>query len=249
VLQVLIHIISFLFKAGDLHLTGCDVPLELLDLIVEHELELLELLCLLLKLIDLLFSVTDKLVLRTDFRGLVLDLLLEGLQDFALIRDLNILFLLVTLKLLNVAFEILVLVLGQLEFGLGLQGHILHISLVLHVLLVDFIDFEFCVSSYLSKSLLVILTDLSDVVTEGLSGVFCSLHVLAELLKFLCNTLVVLLHDAIHLLFVFKSLLFLLSLEFLIVGSIGKHLLRISLPLELQFSLTLFGKLADFLFF
>lgn len=68
---------SLLFKAGDFHLSGSDVTLELLDFVVEHELELFELLRLLLQLIDLFLSVTYQLILGGDFCGLVTDLLLK----------------------------------------------------------------------------------------------------------------------------------------------------------------------------
>lgn len=63
VLKVLVHLVCLLLEAGYFHLSGSDVALELLDLVVEDELELLELLRLLFELIDLLLSVTDQLVL------------------------------------------------------------------------------------------------------------------------------------------------------------------------------------------
>jgi len=118
-----------------------------------------------------------------------------------------------------------VLVLGQLKLCLGLEGHILNASLVFHVFLVDLIDLELSVGTDLCESLLVILSDLSDVVAERLSGILGSLHVLAELLQLLRDTLVMLFNDAIHLLLVFMCLLLLLSLQLLIVGGIGEHLL------------------------
>lgn len=63
VLEVLVHLVCLLLEASDFHLSGRDIALELLDLVVEDELELLELLRLLFELIDLLLSVTDQLVL------------------------------------------------------------------------------------------------------------------------------------------------------------------------------------------
>ena len=96
-LEVLVHVICLLLQACDLHLAGGNVTLELLDLVVEHELELLQLLGLLLQLIDLLLTVTDELIFSADLSCLVLDLLLQGLQDLTLVRNLDILLLLVTL--------------------------------------------------------------------------------------------------------------------------------------------------------
>ena len=110
---------------------------------------------------------------------------------------------LVTLELFNVTLEVLVLVLSKLELSLGLQGHVLDVSLILHVLLVDLIDLELGIGADLSEGLLVVLADLSNVVAERLCSVLGSLHVFAELLEFLCYTLVVLFDDAVHLLLVF----------------------------------------------
>jgi len=202
-LEVLVHVIGLLLEAGDLHLAGGNVALELLDLVVEDELELLQFLSLLLQLVNFLLAVTDKLVFRADLGCLVLDLLLQGLQDLTLVRNLDILLLLVTLELLNVTLEVLVLVLSKLELSLGLQGHVLDVSLILHVLLVDLIDLELGIGADLSEGLLVVLADLSDVVAERLGSVLGSLHVFAELLEFLGHTLVVLFDDAVHLLLVF----------------------------------------------
>ena len=105
VLEVLVHLVGLLLEAGDLHLAGRDVALELLDLVVEHELELLELLRLLLQLVELLLSVTDQLVLGADLRSLEGYLLLQALQYVALVRHLDVLFLLVSLEFLDVALR------------------------------------------------------------------------------------------------------------------------------------------------
>jgi hypothetical protein len=74
VLEVLVHLVGLLLEAGDLHLAGGDVALELLDLVVEDKLELLELLRLLFQLVDLLLALSNVAVLGGDLRGLLLDL-------------------------------------------------------------------------------------------------------------------------------------------------------------------------------
>ena len=245
VLKVLVHFIGLLLQTSDLHLPGRDVPLELLDLVVQHELELLQLLRLLLQLIYLLLSITDELVLGRYLTGLVLDVLLERVEDLVLVSDLDALLLLVSLEFLDIALQVLVLVLGQLQLCLRLETHVLHLRLVLHVLLVDLLDLELGICIDLSECLLVVLPDLVDVVVQLHSRVFRSLHVLLKLVQLLPHTLVVLVYYPVYLALIVSGLFFLLSLQFLEVGSISKHLLRVGLPLQLQLSLALLCKLPD----
>ena len=120
-LKVLVHVVGLLLETSDFHLTRGDITLKLLDLVVEDELELLEFLSLLLQLIDLLLTISNQLILGRDLISLILDLLLQCLQYITLVSDLDILLLLVSLELLDVALEVLMLVLGQLELCLRLQ--------------------------------------------------------------------------------------------------------------------------------
>ena len=180
-LEVLIHFVSLLLETGDLHLSGCDVAFELLDFVVKHELELLELLRLLFQLIDLLFSITNQLILSRDLCSLILYFFLEALKDLLLVGHLDVFLLFVSLKLFDIALEVLVLVFGKLKLSLALEGHILNLGLVLHVLLVDLIDLKLGISLNLSEGLVIVLTNLSDVVAKLLSCVFGCLHILAEL--------------------------------------------------------------------
>lgn len=101
----------------------------------------------------------------------------------------------------------------------------MHLCLVGHVLLVDLIDFILRIATDLVKCLLVVLADLSDIVPQLLSCVFCSFHVLPELLELFRHALVVLLYDAVDLVLVLQLLLLLLSLQLLVVGRILQHLL------------------------
>ena len=50
--QLLVHFFDLAFHVGDLILPGDDLPFKLFDLIIEHELELLQLLVLLLQVVD-----------------------------------------------------------------------------------------------------------------------------------------------------------------------------------------------------
>lgn len=150
---------------------------------------------------------------------------MKGLKYLSLSGNLYALFLFVSLELLDVALEILVLVLGKLQLCLGLERHVLHLRLVGHVLLVDLVDLVLGVAADLVKRLLVVLADLSNVIPQLLSRVLCRFHVLAELLQLFGDTLVMLTHDSIDLVFILQLLLFLLSLQLLIVGGILEHLL------------------------
>lgn len=212
VFEVLVHFIRFLLKTSNLHLTRSDVTLQLLYLVVEYELELLEFLGLLLELIDLLLTIAYEFVLGTDLSGLVLDLFLQSFENFLLVADLYVLFLFIALKFFYVILKILMFVLCKLQLSLTLQGHILHLSLILHVLLVDFVDFELGICLYLSESLLIVLFDLSDVVLQLFSRVASSLHVLTELLELISHTLVMFADYAVDLVFILARLLLFLSL-------------------------------------
>ena len=141
------------------------------------------------------------------------------------------------------------LVLCELKLSLRLQTHVLDLSLVGSVLAVDFLDLEVSITLDLFDSLLIIFLDLSDIVSQLLSRVLSCLHVLSELLKLISHSFVVLLDDSVDLALVITSLLLFLCLQLLKVGCIGKHLLRVSLPLKLKFGLALLCKLLDLFLF
>ena len=163
-LKVLIHLIGFLLQAGNLHLTRGNITLKLLNLIVKHELELFQLLCLFLQLVNLLLSIPNQLVFRTYLICLVLDFSLQASKDLLLVGHLDVLLLLVALELLDVRLEVLVLVLRQLKLSFGLQTHVLHLRLVLHVLLVDLVNLELGICFDLGKGFLIVRFDLTDVI-------------------------------------------------------------------------------------
>lgn len=76
-----IHIRYLLFHLRNLLLSWSNVPLQLLDLVVQHELELLQLLRLLLELLDTSHLVPDGLLPLLDLFGVGHLLLLEFLVD------------------------------------------------------------------------------------------------------------------------------------------------------------------------
>jgi len=73
-----VHARDLLFHFGDLLLSGADVSLQLLDLVVKHELELLKLLRFLLQLIYSHHFISDRLLSLLDLLWLR-DLLLKVL--------------------------------------------------------------------------------------------------------------------------------------------------------------------------
>lgn len=77
VLKLLSHLVGLLIKLLDFNLTGSNVTLELLDLVIEDELELLKLLCLLLQVIDALVLVADGGLTLLNLSLLRVDLLAE----------------------------------------------------------------------------------------------------------------------------------------------------------------------------
>jgi len=70
------HLVGLLLQLLDGLTTWPNVTLQLLDLVVEHELELLQLLGLLLQVVDALVLVLDRVLTLLQFDGLGGDLVL-----------------------------------------------------------------------------------------------------------------------------------------------------------------------------
>ena len=117
VFKIFIHLVSFLLQSGNFHFPRSNVTLKFFNLIIEHELEFLQLLSLLLKLIYLLLAVTNQFIFSTYFCCLILYLLLQGIQSIKLTVYQDTLFLAVTFELVDVRFDVLVLVLRQLQLS------------------------------------------------------------------------------------------------------------------------------------
>ena len=95
VVQLLVHGVGSLSERHDLHFTWSDVSAELFDLIVEHELELFELL-------GLLLQVKDRFLLEGNFIVLIMDLLMV----FKRFEMLSLGFLLLVLELHLFVFDL-----------------------------------------------------------------------------------------------------------------------------------------------
>jgi hypothetical protein len=155
-LQFLIHFVGLGTELVDFHLAGSYVSLQLLDLIVKHELKLLQLLSLLLERINLLLTITNLSVLYLNLVQLHFVLLVKWINKLMLLGKLHFLVLDLALKLINLSQDIGYLVLGQLKLSLGLQAHLLNLSHVLLVLSVNILNFLICVILDLTHRLLVV---------------------------------------------------------------------------------------------
>ena len=102
----LIHGVCLALKTRDFLLTGCNVALELLDLVVEHELELLELLRLLLQDVDLAFALTNGLVLVVNLFQQSLNFAFLLISCFFLVLYLSVLILYLTLQLSDLLLHV-----------------------------------------------------------------------------------------------------------------------------------------------
>lgn len=167
--ESLIHTIGFVLHAADFVLARPNIPLQLLDLVIQHELELLEFLGALLEFIDLALLLADGLVTFVD----LLLLLVDGLLEF-LVLLLELLALL--LELLLLVFEFLglhllrrdlLLVHGDLR--LGLQAGVGHLQDLLLVLLFEGLDFVLRLGFDLLDGGLVLDGDGLDVLLHALA--------------------------------------------------------------------------------
>jgi hypothetical protein len=212
VLEVLIHFISFFLQPSDLHLAGSNVALQFLNLVVKHKLELFEFLSLLFELINLLLALTDSEVFGSNFGLLNLDLIVQACNYTLLVSHLHVLDLHVLLESINVLFEISELIFSQLQFSFGLETHVLNLGLILGVFVFNFIYLNCSITVYLSQSFLIILLNLSNIISKLLSCVLSSVHVTSELNKFIGNTLVMFSNNLVYVAFIVSRLLFFLCL-------------------------------------
>lgn len=90
-LQLLVHLVGFSLKSSDFEFSWGNVPLEVFDLVVKHELEFLELLRLFLELVNVVLSFSNGKILVENFTGLGVNLLSELLDSLILERQLMLL--------------------------------------------------------------------------------------------------------------------------------------------------------------
>jgi hypothetical protein len=109
----------------------------------------------------------------------------------------------VSFEFFDVTFEIRVLVLGELQLSLRLEGHFIDLGLVVGILLVDFVDLVLGISTNLVEGLVIVLANLPYIVAQLLRRVLSRLHVFAELFQLFCHTLVVFFDDTVDFVLVF----------------------------------------------
>lgn len=88
-LQLLVHRSSAVSQVNDLELLGGNVLPQVSDLLIEHKLELFQLLRLLLEMQDVLFSLVDDVVLDVNLGLFLRPLLVELLLVFLLLVKLD----------------------------------------------------------------------------------------------------------------------------------------------------------------
>jgi hypothetical protein len=244
-LQVFVHLICLLLESSDLHFPGRDISLQLLDLIVEHELELFELLSLLLELIDLFLLISDRVILILNLGCVPSNFLSQLGSCVGLSVQLLILVLDFSLELLDVRVQILELVPRKLELSLGLETHVTYLGLILLVLGVNILDFKLGIILDLLDNLTIVFLHPLDFSSELLCLGDLTFHEGPVLVHDLIHIPIVLVDDLIDLVFEGSCILLLLSLELLELGCILEHLLRVLVPLLFKLDLVLLCKLLD----
>ena len=126
-----------LLERVNLHREFVHLLLEFLDAVVEHELELFELLRLTLERVDFELAVTDLGIFLSNLFVQQLDVVLVLLDNLFLLRDGSRLVEDVPLEAGHVVPDVLHFVFDQLELGLRLERHIVHLALVVLVLVLD----------------------------------------------------------------------------------------------------------------
>ena len=166
VLELLAHLVCLLVEFLNLDLSGTNISLQFLDLVVEYELELFKLLGLLLEIDDSLIFVLNGGISLRDFTLLTLNLLLEIVCVFEeLIEFLCKLFdtFLLAVSLILLIFEVIV---DKREITLGLHTLIDDLGKFLFVLVFKDIDFVPSVTLDLFSLLFVLLHHQLDLLLE-----------------------------------------------------------------------------------
>ena len=164
-------------------------------------------------MIDLGLSIGNCHILSRNLSVVHLDGVLKLLKDVLLLLYASGLVHNVSLEAFHLGSDILHLALDQLQLGLGLQSHVLDLTLVLIVLLLDFLE--------------LIVTILLDL----LNGHLIASSELLQILHLLVNLSLLVLHLLLVLLFIIEDLVFVILLD-LLDGS--KEVLMISLLLSLK---------------
>ena len=176
VTQLVVHLLGLTVQLNDLSGFGSDVLSQVFDLVVQHELELLEFLGLLLEGVDLVLLVTDLGVF-------LIDLLLHGLDvslQLSLLLSLELELLLfsddLSVELVDLNLQIRQLGSGHKQLSIGSELHVLHLSHVLLVLLLDVILLLMSILNNLVDNLSKVLLHRVNLTPQLLSGGSLSIH-------------------------------------------------------------------------
>jgi hypothetical protein len=90
-LQSSVHLVGLLLELADLLFFRLNLPLQFFDLVIKHELELLQLLGLLLQSVNLIFLFADRIVLLDDLQCFFSDVTFELLDHVLLLSQLRLL--------------------------------------------------------------------------------------------------------------------------------------------------------------
>ena len=139
-LKLLSHLVCLFIELLDLNFTGSNVTLKFLNLVIEHELELLKLLCFLLQIVDSLILVTDGSFSLLDLTLLRVDLLAKRVSLLNKISEFLLLLMNIFLRLLLLRLCLLVVVCHQCQLSFALHSCVNDLRQLFLVLLLDAIN-------------------------------------------------------------------------------------------------------------
>lgn len=139
-LKLLSHLVCLFIELLDLNLTGSNITLKFLNLIVEHELKLLKLLRFLLQIVYSLILVPNRGLSLLYLALLRVDLLDQGVSLLLQIGEFLLLLMYILLCLLLLGLGLLVVVGHECQLGLALHAGVDDLRELFLVLLLDAVD-------------------------------------------------------------------------------------------------------------
>ena len=234
---------SLVFRVGlelelaSFDLLGSDLLLQLLDTVIEHELELLKLLSLSLELVDLSLAITDLGILLSYLLLQRLHVVIEAFQCILLLLHCIVLIIDIPLETLHIGLDIVHLVLDQLQLGFRLKCHIMHLSLVFFVFVMDLLELFVAVLFDLIDGHLVPSDQLFIIFLLFVDLRLLVLHLLLVLLLLKQDLILVVLLNLLDRSQKVLMLSFLLSLQFGKLFSIVQHSATVLISFLLDFIL------------
>jgi len=127
-LKIVVHQFSVYFELVDGGLSGCNIALQVLDLVVEHKLELFKLLSFLLESVNVPLLNSNLEVLNCGFLLLLSDLALQVINLCLLLLNLLLLILNKSIQALRLLLNLTKLITSDLQVSLSLKTHILYLG-------------------------------------------------------------------------------------------------------------------------